>query len=84
LIAAFVFGPMTPSIGPGSWPFSFNAACTFFTFSLPPPRAAPLFWLSLLMSIDEPEEPISDPDFFAEPLLLDASDDVPASEPLFI
>ena len=52
MIAARVFGPMTPSIGPGSWPLSFNAVCTFLTFSLPPPPLRAL----LLMS----EEPISE------------------------
>ena len=33
--ADFVFGPMMPSISPGSWPLSLSACCTFFTSSLP-------------------------------------------------
>jgi hypothetical protein len=71
---------MTPSIGPGSWPLSFNAVCTFFTLSLPPPLRPELFELSLLIS----EELISELVLFvlfdfAESLLFEVSDVVPIS-----
>ena len=60
--ALCVFGPMTPSSGPGSIPLLFKAACTCFTFSFdllcPALRcpAAPslLAWpRSVFMSLDD-------------------------------
>lgn len=68
---------MTPSIGPGSWPLSFNAVWTCFTLSLPPPLLFPF------MS----EEPMSELVLFvlfdfAESLLFEASDAVPLDVPI--
>ncbi len=62
LIAAFVFGPIRPSIGPGSCPLSFKACWTFLTFSLPPPLAA-LFAGALLLVVSDDDMPASEPLF---------------------
>jgi hypothetical protein len=64
--ALCVFGPMTPSSGPGSMPLLFNAAWTSLTFSFdmlwpalrPPVPSLPVWPRSVFMSLDdEPELP---------------------------
>jgi hypothetical protein len=52
--ADFVFGPMMPSISPGSWPLSLSACCTFFTSSLPAALLAE--WLVEDISDEDPAE----------------------------
>ena len=63
--ALWVFGPMTPSSGPGSMPLLFNAAWTCFTFSFdmlpavrfPAAPSVPAWPRSVFMSLDELELP---------------------------
>lgn len=59
-----------PSIGPGSWPWSFNACCTCFTSSLPVARLEREVDISEDDVSEEEDMPEELPEDMPEPLRL--------------